>query len=171
MLEVISAIIGLILIIIAILVFFLMFMPWSFGAPFQPSSRRETENVIKLANVKKGDVVADLGSGNGTLVIKLAKKGAEVHGYEINPILVWWARKRIKKLGLKKAYIHKKSFWKVNLGRYNVITVFQIYYIMNKLGKKLDKEVKKGTRVVSNTWKFPKRKFIRKLSHVYLYKF
>lgn len=168
----IQIILGFILLLGFFFLLFVIFIPWKFGAPFQSSSKKERKNVVKLANVKKGDKVADLGSGNGSLVIELAKKGAIVHGYEINPILIWWANKRIKRLGLqKKAKIYKKNFWYINLRKYDVIAIFQVYYVMKKLGKKLDKELKKGTKVVSNTWKFPKRKFLKKLSHVYLYKF
>jgi tRNA A58 N-methylase Trm61 len=172
MIETITTIIGITLIVVSLLLIFLMFVPWSFGAPFQPSSKKETLNIIKLVNIKKGDKIAELGCGNGTLVIALAKKGAIVQGYEINPLLVWWANKRIKKEGLeKKAKISQANFWEINLRKYNKIVIFQVSYVMKKLGRKLDKESKKGTKVISNTWKFPKRKYLKKLGHVYLYKF
>ena len=157
--------------IIAVFVLFFVFvcMPWTFGATFQSSSKKEIKNIIKLANIKKSDKIVDLGSGNGKLVIELAKTGAEVHGYEINPLLVWWSRRKIKKLGLKKVFIHEKSFWDVNLKKFDVIAVFQIYYVMKTLSKKIKKEAKKNVRIVSNTWKLPGKKPIRKLSNVYLY--
>ncbi len=157
--------------IIVVFILFL-FLPLAFGAPFQPTSKKRVKIITKIANIKKGERVAELGSGSGKLVIALAKAGAEVHGYEINPLLVWWSRRKIKKLGLeKKAFIHKKNFWKVDLKDFDVIILFQVYYIMRKLANKIKKEAKKGTRVVSNTWKFPGKKPIKNISHVYLYRF
>lgn len=165
-------IVGIILLGIAAFFIIFIFLPWRFGAPFEPSSRKELKNIIKLANVKKREKIIDLGSGNGKIVIELAKKGAEVHGYEVNPILVWFSRRKIKKLGLEKnAFIHWQNFWKVDLKDYNVIVLFQVNYVMKKLAGKIKRESKKGTRVVSNTWKFPGKKPVKKISRVYLYKF
>ena len=170
MLKIFLGILGIVIITVFVLFFVFVFMPWTFGAPFQSSSKKEIGNIIKLANIKKTDKIVDLGSGNGKLVIELAKTGAEVHGYEVNPLLVWWSLRKIKKLGLKKAFIHKKSFWDVNLKKFDVIAVFQIYYVMKTLSKKIKKEAKKNVRIISNTWKLPGKKPIRKLSNVYLYK-
>ena len=170
MLNIVLGILGIAIIAVFVLFFVFVFMPWAFGAPFQPSSKKEIKNIIKLANIKKTDKIVDLGSGTGKLVIELAKTGAEVHGYEINPLLVWWSRRKIKRLGLKKAFIHKKSFWDVDLKKFDVIAVFQIYYIMKKLGNKIRKEAKENVRIVSNTWKLPGKKPVKKLSNVYLYK-
>ena len=172
MIEWLTLLIGIILALIALFLIIFMYAPLPWGAPFQPSSKKETLNVIKLANAKKGDKIAELVSGNGTLVIALAKKGAIVDGYEINSFLVWWSRKKIKALGLQKiAKIYKKNFWDVDLSEYNKIALFQIYYVMPKLQKKFEKELKKGSLVISNTWKFRTKKFLKNQGKVYLYKF
>jgi ribosomal protein L11 methylase PrmA len=127
--------------------------------------------MIKLAKIKKGDKAVDLGSGDGRIVIALAKAGAEAHGYEINPFLVWYSRYKIKKAGLKgKAFIHRKSFWKINFKQFDVIMMFQFHTIMDKLKKKLKKELKPKARVVSYYWKFPKWKPNKKIDNIYLYK-
>ncbi|MCP6727593.1 MAG: hypothetical protein KJI69_06300, partial [Patescibacteria group bacterium] len=70
--------------IIVVFILFL-FLPLAFGAPFQPSSKKRVRIITEIAKIKEGERVAELGSGNGKLVIALAKTGAEVHGYEINP--------------------------------------------------------------------------------------
>ena len=160
----------LIILIILLLIFAIWISSCFFGAPFQPSSNKALREIINLAKVKRGDRVADLGSGNGKIVIEFAKLGAEAHGYEINPLLVWLSRRKIKNLGLqKKAFIHSGNFMNSPLGKFNIITSFQISYIMPGLEKKLKKELKKGTKVISNTWKFPNWKPKRKIEHVYLY--
>jgi len=120
--------------------------------------------------VKKGDKVVDLGSGDGRFVIAFAKKGAEAHGYEINPLLVLISKYKIKKAKLKdKAFIHWKSFWKVDLGKYNIIIMFQFKTIMKRLEEKLNKELKPKTKIISYYWKFPRMKMKRKLGKIYVY--
>lgn len=141
-----------------------------FGAPFGPSFKKEVNKMIEFSKVKKNEKVVDLGSGSGKIVIEFAKKGIESHGYEINPFLVWMSRKKIKKLHLQdKAFIHRKNFMKENLSDYDVVCIFQISYMMGKLKRKLKKELKKGSRIVSNTWKFPKWEAKKQSKGVYLY--
>ena len=150
-------------------IFFLW--PFLFGAPFEPTREKKLRKMIKLANIKKGDRAVDLGSGDGRIVIALAKAGAKAHGYEINPILVLFSRYKIKKAGLKgKAFIHWKNFWKTNFRKYDVVMMFQFGTIMHKLEKKLKKELKKGSRVVSYYWKFPNWKPYKKIENIWLYK-
>jgi len=166
-------ILGLMIIFLIIYGFFFMW-PWLFGAPFEPTKERQVKKMIKLAKIKKGDKAVDLGSGDGRIVIALAKAGAkEAHGYEINPFLVWISRRKIKKAGLqKKAFIHYGSFWKANLRKYDVITLFQFGTVMNRLKKKFMRELKPGTRVISNHWRFHSWKIKKKskFDDILLYK-
>ncbi len=150
-------------------IFFLW--PFLFGAPFEPTRDKKVKKMIKLAGIKKGDKAVDLGSGDGRIVIALAKAGAEAHGYEINPLLILLSRWKIKKAGLKgKAFIHWKNFWEVNFKKYDIIMLFQFHTIMNKLKKKLKKELKSKSRIVSYYWKFPDWKPSKKIENIYLYK-
>jgi len=159
-------ILGLLIIILLVLLYF----SWQ-GAPFVPTNQKVVEAMVKLAEVKPGDKAVDLGSGDGRLVIALAQAGAEAHGYEINPLLVLWARRRIKKAGLaSKAFIHLKSFWSVDLSVFNIVTFFGIPYILNKLEKKLSQELKPGARVASHA--FALKSWNQPVQHqhgVYLY--
>src|SRR3989344_2200622 len=94
-----------------VLVFFTLPVIRSRGAPYIPSERDAIKNILELSKIKSGDKAADLGSGDGRLIIAFAKKGIEAHGYEVSPILVMWARFRISILGLSnKAFVHRKSF-------------------------------------------------------------
>lgn len=140
------------------------------GAPFESTNRKTLNKMIEFSKVKKGEKVADLGSGNGKIVIEFAKMGIEAHGFEINPFFVWLSRRKIKKLNLeKKAFIHRKNFWKQNFSQFDLISIFQVGYIMGKLEKKLKRELKKGSRVISNTWKFPNWKIKKQEGNAYLY--
>ena len=83
------------------------------GAPFVPSGSETVKRMVKLGDIHWGEKAADLGSGDGRIVIGLAKAGAEAHGYEINPFLVLWSRRQIRRAGLSdKAFVHWTSFWK-----------------------------------------------------------
>ena len=149
-------------------IFFLW--PFLFGAPFEPTRNKKVKKMIKLAKIKKGDRAVDLGSGDGRIVIALAKAGIEAHGYEINPFLVLLSRWRIKRAGVKgKAFIHWKNFWKINFRKYDVVMLFQFHTIMSRLEKKLRKELKPKSRVVSYYWKFPKWKHSKKIENISLY--
>lgn len=126
------------------------------GAPFVPSSSRNVEKMLALAKAKPGEKAADLGSGDGKIVIALARAGVQAHGYEINPLLVWWSRRNIRKAELSdKAFIHWKDFWRADLREYDVVILFGTNRIMRGFEKKLKKELQPGARVVSNIFRLP----------------
>ena len=76
------------------------------GAINVPTTDEKVEQIIKILDLKGKNKAVDLGSGDGRLIIALAKSGVEAHGYEINPLLVSLARKNIQKINLEsRAYI------------------------------------------------------------------
>lgn len=168
-----SIMLGFLLFMLFILIFILLFIFISlmFGAPYEPSRKKVIESMIRESRVKRGEKFVDLGSGDGRIVIAFAKAGAEAHGYEVNPFLVLLSRRKINKLGLeKKAIIHWKNFWKEDLSSFDVVGLFQVNYVMGALERKLKKELRRGSRVVSNLWVFPNWKVSRKSGKVCLYK-
>jgi cyclopropane fatty-acyl-phospholipid synthase-like methyltransferase len=168
--------------IVFIFIFFVLFfitillfkslMPFLFwGALYVPTKEEKVKKMIEFLNIKEGEKALDIGSGDGRLVIALAKAGAQAVGYEINPFLVKKAKDNIKKAGLEgKAFVYCKNFWKEDFSRYDVITVYGIGYIMKNLEKKLKKELKKGARVASNAFSFPNWVPVKKEDNVILYK-
>lgn len=159
------------LIVLAIILMLFFVFPWFVGAPFEPTSERKLKKIIKLAKIKRGEKAVDLGSGDGRIVIAMAKKGAEAHGYEVNPILVLLSRRNIRKAGLKgKAFIHWKSFWGVNLRGFDVVVMFQFHTVMKRLKRKLQKDLKKGARVVSYYWKLPQWNLVKREENIFVYK-
>jgi cyclopropane fatty-acyl-phospholipid synthase-like methyltransferase len=140
-------------------IFSLMMYALILGAPFATLAQNRIETMAKLLNLKKGQKIADLGSGDGRIVIAFAKLGIESHGYEINPVLVAWSRLRIRRLGLQNmAFIHFKDFWREDLSSYNAVTLYGIAHMMGRLEKKLKKEMKPGSKIVSNYFKLPNLK-------------
>jgi precorrin-6B methylase 2 len=149
-------------------VFFML--PMLRGPVFVPTTDEKMEIMFKLAALKKGEVLADLGSGDGKLVIEAARRGFTAHGYEINPWLVWQSRRQIRTLGLEqKAKIFYQSLWKADLSQYDVVMLYGTTYIMKSLEKKLKRELKKKARFVSNYFQLPNWKPVKKIGDVYLF--
>ena len=141
------------------------------GAIFVPTDRRAVKEMIETLNIKSGDRAVDLGSGDGRIVIALARSGAEAHGYEHNPLLVWWSRHKIRKAGLSgRAFIHRGNFWESDFSKFTVVTVFGINYIMRALEQKLLKEGRDGARIASYTFAFPTLKPSARKNGIYFYK-
>jgi SAM-dependent methyltransferase len=78
-------ILGTLVVVIGISVFF--------GAPYVPSHHRDIRRLFdELTPVGEGDVVLDIGSGDGVVLREASRRGARAVGYEIHPLLVWISR-------------------------------------------------------------------------------
>ena len=145
------------IILAAFFLVFYIFFPLGRGAIYVPSTGEKTLLIAELSEAVHGERAADLGSGDGRLVIALARRGAEAHGFEVNPILVLLSRRNIRRAGLQgKAFIHCKSFWRARLSPFQVVTLFQGSFVMRRLEAKVRREMEPGTRVISDYWGFPK---------------
>ena len=162
--------------VLSIILAYFFVIPFFFGAPYEPSRGKALKSIIKFANPKSRDKIAELGSGDGRICIALAKKLSknskiEIHGFEINPFLVWISRKKIRKLGLQnKIKIYWKNFFKEDLSKYNKVVMFQFNTITNRLSKKFKRELKPNSIIVSHWWKLPNWKIKKQEGRVYLYK-
>ena len=131
---------------------------------------KEVYKMINLAQIEPDIKAADLGSGDGRVVIELAKAGAFAYGFEIDEDRINISKNNIKKEFLDdRAFIHRESFWNVNLSPYDVITLYGITSIMEKLEKKLLEELKPHARVVSNRFIFPNWQPVLEEDGIYLY--
>ncbi len=161
--------------ILSIILAYFFLIPFFFGAPYEPSRGKALKNIVKFVNPEPRDRIAELGSGDGRVCIALAKKlpknsKIEIHGFEINPLLVWLSRRKIRKLGLQdKIKIYWRNFWKINLSQYNKIVIFQFSTITNRLSKKFKKELKPNSLIVSHWWKLPNWKIKKRIGRIYLY--
>ncbi len=141
------------------------------GAPFVPSPHKALKDVLKLAQIKKGDIVYDLGSGDGRILIEAAKKGACAYGWEINPFLCLIAKIRIHLAGLSKnAKAYWGNFWTKDLSKADVIFFFLITHWARTLEKKILREAKKGARIIAYVFPLPNLKPKKKTATgVYFY--
>jgi len=142
------------------------------GPVYYPSKINKIREMLKLARVGKDDTVIDLGSGDGRILIEAAKMGARAIGYEIDPVLAYESRKKIKEVGLEKLVkVHLKSMWKADFNEATVVTLYLFPKFMKKLQKMFEEKLKHSVLVVSNDYQFPDKKYFKKEAEVYLYKF
>jgi precorrin-6B methylase 2 len=121
--------------------------------PFVPTPQEVVDKMIELAGVKKGDVVYDLGSGDGRIVITAAKKGARAVGFDVDGDLVKESRENIRKAGLEKlAEIKQQDILTVDLSPATVVTMYLLPDVNLKLKPNLLKQLKPGSRVVSHAF-------------------
>lgn len=139
------------------------------GAPYAPLSINRIKTMFKLLEIKKGGRLADLGSGDGRIVIFGASSGLKSFGFEFNPLLYKISVSKIKKNKIKNATIILGDYWKKDLSKFDYITIYGTFHIMNGLEKKLIKELKPGAKVVSNHFQFPNWEAEKKQNDVYLY--
>lgn len=137
------------------------------GAPYRASQTEAIKNMLKLAGNVKGKKVAELGSGDGRIVQAFAKAGANINGYEINPLLVFLSRQLLyRSYSPKQARIIMKNFWKADLSQYDIIIVFGLPFVMKRLE---NRDLKPGAIVISNLFVFPSREISRQVGTVYRY--
>lgn len=121
--------------------------------PFVPTPQEVVDKMIELAGVKKGDVVYDLGSGDGRIVIAAAKKGARAVGFDVDGDLVKESRENIRKAGVEKsAEIKQQDILTVDLSPATVVTMYLLPEVNLKLKPNLLKQLKPGSRVVSHAF-------------------
>lgn len=140
----------------AALFFWSTFYSMLFGGPYVPTDKRNVEAMMAMAKIGPGDRVADLGSGDGRIVIAAAKAGAFAEGWEISPYLWFISKWKIRRAGLQdRAIIHLGSYWHEKFHDFNVITLFLIDTQMGNMERKLRAELQPDSRVVSYAFKFP----------------
>jgi len=127
-----------------------------FGAPWIPSSRGIVRKMLSMAGVKPEDVVYDLGSGDGRIMITAASEfHARSVGIEINPLWVFWTRLIVTILGLMdQAKVVWGNFFREDLSKANIVTLYLLQGTNDRLKSKLERELKPGTRVVSHVFTF-----------------
>jgi precorrin-6B methylase 2 len=120
-------------------------------APFDPTPQEVVERMLALAAVKKSDVIYDLGSGDGRILITAAKRyGVRGVGFEIDPGLVKLARENARKEGVEKLVeIRQQDFLTADLSPASVVTLYLSYEGNLAVRPQLMRQLKPGARVVS----------------------
>jgi cyclopropane fatty-acyl-phospholipid synthase-like methyltransferase len=110
--------------------------------------------MLKLADVKPTDVVYDLGCGDGVIVATAAQKyGARAVGIDIDPQRVKEASERAQKMGVSdKVQIRQGDLFEADIKDATVVTLYLLQSLNIRLMPKLQKELKPGTRIVSQSF-------------------
>jgi precorrin-6B methylase 2 len=136
----------------------IIWIMWSsiIGAGFEPTSKDLVTKMLEMAEIGPDDVVYDLGSGDGRIVIEAVKSyGASAVGIEADPIRVLWSRMFLFFNGIQdKSKIKWGNFFNEDIIDATSVTLFLGGKTNQKLKEKLVNELKPGTKVVSYVWTF-----------------
>ena len=131
---------------------------------YVPTPYEVVDEMLKLAGVKKGDVLYDLGSGDGRIPITAAKKfGIRAVGIDIDPQRVEEAKDNARKNGVTNlVQFRQEDLFRANFREATVVTLYLLPDLNVKLRPKLLAELKPGSRIVSHqfdmgTWRPEKR--------------
>jgi ribosomal protein L11 methylase PrmA len=119
---------------------------------FVPTPQEVVEDMLRLADVKKGDVLFDLGSGDGRIAVTAAKKyGVRAVGIDIDPERIREANENARKNGVEKLVTFRnEDLFKANFREASVVTLYLLPELNVKLRPRLWAELKPGTRIVSH---------------------
>jgi len=146
-----------------------------FGAPFLPTLQVSTTEALDLLDLRAGQTLLELGSGDSRVQVEAAKRGIYSIGYELNPILVIWAR--ISTWRYRRFItVRWGNFWRHQLPVTDGIYVFLLDKYMKKLHTKIEQDkagwgTKKRLKVVSFAFEIPGRKPSEVRNGLFLYRY
>jgi ribosomal protein L11 methylase PrmA len=142
---------------------------------FVPTPQEAVDKMLEIANVGKGDVLYDLGSGDGRIPVTAAKRfGIRAVGIDIDPRRIAEANENARKNGVTKLVTFKQEdLFKTKFSDASVVTLYLLPDLNVKLRPRLLAELKPGTRIVSHqfdmgTWQ-PERKLELGSRTIYLW--
>jgi SAM-dependent methyltransferase len=121
-------------------------------APFVTTPQEVVDRMLEVAQISPGDLVYDLGSGDGRIVITAAKRyGAKSVGFEIDPTLVTLSRRNIREAGVEHlAEIREEDIRNADLSPASVVTMYLYPSANLRLRAAIRRQLKAGSRVVSH---------------------
>ena len=122
---------------------------------YVPTPQPVVDAMLELAKVGKGDVLYDLGSGDGRIPITAAREhGIRAVGIEIDPERIAEANANIAKAGVGDLVtIRSGDLFEADIGEATVVTLYLLETLNEKLRPKLLRELKPGTRIVSHAFR------------------
>jgi ribosomal protein L11 methylase PrmA len=133
-------------------------VPLEFGhgldVPYVQTSPAVVDRMLAMGHVGKNDVVIDLGCGDGRIVIEAVRKhGARGIGYDIDPERVDEARKNARRAGVSdRATFEVQDLFTAPIGEADLVTVYLLPPVMDRLAPRLRRELRPGTRIVSHSF-------------------
>lgn len=158
------------LIYILAIVFILFTFVIMFGAPFLPTLKKREHDALDLLNLKPGQTLLELGSGDGRILRQAAAQGITAIGFELNPLLVIYSRLLSIKYG-RLVRVHWRNFWWQKIPTTDGIYVFLLQPYMAKLDKKIVQEYGKPVKLVSFAFTIPGKKPAKEKNGMFLYRY
>jgi len=120
--------------------------------PYVPTPEPVVRRMLTLANVKPGELIYDLGAGDGRILSAAVKDfDAKAIGVELHESRYEAIAKRIERERLgNSADVIQADFFNVNLSRADVVTLYLLTTVNSMIKPKLERELKAGARVVSH---------------------
>lgn len=146
------------IILIIPLILYIIWKYWTLliGAGYDPTPTKYVCRMLELAEINEDDIVYDLGSGDGRILIAAARVyGARAVGIEADPSRFIYSWLNILVSGqVKRARVKFGNLFKKNISDATIVMLFLFRPTNNKLKSKLLRELKPGTRIVSYIWTF-----------------
>lgn len=156
------------LIIIALVIVFSFGLVVFFGAPYLPTLTPQVQAALRLADLKPGDMLLELGCGDGKVLMAAAEQGIKTVGYELNPLLAafaWLRTRRHRKL----VTVVWGDFWRAKWPPAQAIFVFLLPKYMEKLDKKVVQYSRNDVKLVSFAFEITGKKPTAVEEGVFLY--
>lgn len=120
--------------------------------PFVPTPIAVVDKMLELADIKKGDVLYDLGSGDGRIVIRAAQKyGIRAVGIEVDSLLLAEARKAAQAAGVSDlVQFRAEDALKADISRATVVTLYMLPWFNEAMKPNFKKMLKPGARIVAH---------------------
>lgn len=139
------------------------------GAPYIPTSKGNIKKMIELAEPHKEQNLIDLGSGDGRILFSFAPYVNSCTGVELNHFLVLYSKLKAKFFRQNNVNFLRQDLWKIDLSKYDLVTLYFVPIRMEQLEKKILQEMKPGAKIISNHYKFPNLPIVKESGSVYLY--
>ena len=126
------------------------------GAPWVPTSRQVVHRMLTMADIKPGEVVYDLGCGDGRVLVAAARRfGARAVGVEVDVFRYLWSVFAVTLHGLwKQVKVIRGDLFSVDLRQADVVFAYLLQDTNDRLKDKLRRELRPGTRIIANTFVF-----------------
>ena len=138
------------------------------GAPYLPTLTPQVKTALRLAELKPGQTLLELGCGDGKVLIAAAKQGHQAIGYELNPVLAtiaWLRTRRYRQL----ISVRWTNMWSANWPPADVIFVFLLPRYMSRLDAVIQQSADRPVRLISFAFVIPGKKISRQQNGVYVY--
>jgi 2-polyprenyl-3-methyl-5-hydroxy-6-metoxy-1,4-benzoquinol methylase len=138
--------------------------------PYFQTTRIRVQAMIDLTQIRSGMRMADLGAGDGRIVIAYAQAGVDSVGFEMDESLIAVANTHIQAAGVtERVSIIQKDFWNEDLSQFDIITIYPMPDVMDTLEEKLKKELAPGAQILLNYYPFNTWQAQAEKEHIYYY--